>query len=98
MVWVIFILAGLFGFATGTCVASQSPLVALLFGLSSHGVILGFLSFGFTSGGAFGPWLSGIIFDIAGNYGLAFLMCTAVSLTGLFLTLFLKTKRVEQDI
>ena len=95
MVWIIFILAGLFGFATGTCVASQSPLVALLFGLSSHGVILGFLSFGFTSGGAFGPWLSGLIFDIAGNYGLAFLMCTAVSLTGLVLTVFLKPKKIN---
>ena len=94
MVWIMFILAGLFGFAAGTCVASQSPLVALLFGLSSHGVILGFLSFGFTSGGAFGPWLSGLIFDLAGNYRLAFLMCTAVSLIGLVLTLFLKPKRI----
>ena len=94
MVWLIFILAGLFGFANGACVASQSPLVALLFGLSSHGVILGFLAFGFTTGGAFGPWLSGIIFDIAGSYGLAFLMCTAVSLTGLVLALFLKPKKL----
>jgi MFS family permease len=97
MVWLVFVLAGLFGFANGTCVASQSPLVALLFGLSSHGVILGFLSFGFTSGGAFGPWLSGIIFDIAGSYQLAFLMCAAVSLTGLVLTLFLKPKKITLD-
>jgi MFS family permease len=97
MVWTLFVLAGVFGFANGTCVASQSPLVALLFGLSSHGVILGFLSFGFTSGGALGPWLSGFVFDIAGNYRVAFLMCTAVSLIGLFLTLFLKTKIAEQE-
>jgi MFS family permease len=94
MVWIMFILAGLFGFANGTCVASQSPVVALLFGLSSHGVILGFLAFGFTTGGALGPWLSGIIFDITGSYGLAFLMCTAVSLIGLVLTLFLKPKKL----
>lgn len=94
MMWIIFVLAGFFGFANGTCVASQSPLVALLFGLSSHGAILGLLSFGFTSGGAFGPWLSGIIFDLAGSYRLAFLMCTGVSLAGLVLTLFLKPKKV----
>jgi len=94
MVWIIFILAGLFGFANGTCVASQSPVVALLFGLSSHGVILGFLAFGFTSGGALGPWLSGIIFDIAGSYRLAFLMCTVASLSGLVLALFLKSKKL----
>ena len=92
MVWTLFILAGLFGFANGTCVASQSPLVALLFGLNSHGVILGFLSFGFTTGGAFGPWLAGYIFDVTQSYQFAFLMCTAVSLAGLVLTVFLKTE------
>ena len=94
MVWVLFALAGLFGFANGTCVASQSPLVALLFGLSSHGVILGSLSFGFTTGGAFGPWLAGLIFDITNSYQFAFLMCAGVSLVGLFLTAFLKPKRI----
>jgi len=96
--WIIFILAGIFGIAYGTCVATQSPMVAELFGLSSHGAILGFLSFGFVSGGALGPWLSGVIFDTAGSYQLAFLMCAAVSLSGLILTAFLKIKRVEQDI
>jgi MFS family permease len=90
IVWFLFILAGLFGFANGTCVASQSPLVALLFGLNSHGVILGFLSFGFTIGGAFGPWLTGYIFDVTQSYQFAFLMGTSVSLTGLVLTVFLK--------
>jgi MFS family permease len=94
MMWIIFVLAGLFGFANGTCVASQSPLVALLFGLSSHGVILGFLAFGFTTGGAFGPWLAGLIFDITNSYQFAFLMCAGVSLVGLFLTAFLKPKRI----
>jgi len=94
MMWTIFVLAGLSGFANGTCVASQSPLVALLFGLSSHGVILGFLSFGFTTGGAFGPWLAGLIFDITNSYQFAFLMCAGVSLVGLFLTAFLKPKRI----
>ena len=94
MVWALFVLAGLFGFANGTCVASQSPLVALLFGLSSHGVILGSLSFGFTTGGAFGPWLAGLIFDITNSYQVAFLICAGVSLVGLFLTAFLKPKRI----
>ncbi len=95
MVWIIFVLAGLFGFANGTCVASQSPVVALIFGLSSHGVILGFLSFGFTTGGAFGPWLAGYIFDATDSYQLAFLMCAGVSLAGLALTALLIPKRIE---
>jgi MFS family permease len=94
MIWILFVLAGVFGFANGSCVSSQSPLVALLFGLSSHGVILGFLSFGFTTGGAFGPWLAGYIFDATDSYRLAFLMCAGVSLTGLILTMFLKPKKI----
>ena len=91
--WVIFLLAGLFGLAYGTCVATQAPMVAELFGLGSHGAILGFLSFGFVTGGALGPWLSGLIFDATGSYQLAFLMCTTVCLTGLALTRFLKAEK-----
>ena len=92
--WIIFLLAGLFGLAYGTCVATQAPMVAELFGLGSHGTILGFLSFGFVTGGAFGPWLAGTIFDKAGSYQLAFAMCAAVSVSGLILTRFLKTDKV----
>lgn len=95
--WIIFLLAGLFGLAYGTCVATQAPMVAELFGLESHGTILGFLSFGFVTGGAFGPWLAGTIFDKAGSYQFAFAMCAAVSITGLILTRFLKTNGVDQD-
>jgi MFS family permease len=94
MVWILFLLAGIFGFGNGSCVIAQSPLVALLFGLSSHGVILGFLSFGFTTGGALEPWLAGYIFDATGSYRFAFLMCAGVSLTGLILTMFLKPKKI----
>ena len=92
--WIIFLLAGLFGLAYGTCVATQAPMVAELFGLGSHGTILGFLSFGFVTGGAFGPWLAGTIFDEAGSYQCAFAMCAAVSVSGLILTRFLKTDKV----
>ena len=91
--WIIFSLAGLFGLAYGTCVATQAPMVAELFGLESHGTILGFLSFGFVTGGALGPWLAGTIFDTAGSYQFAFAMCAAVSITGLILTRFLKTEK-----
>ena len=92
--WIIFLLAGLFGLAYGTCVATQAPMVAELFGLESHGTILGFLSFGFVTGGALGPWLAGTIFDHAGSYQFAFALCAAVSITGLILTRFLKTEKV----
>jgi MFS family permease len=92
-VGMLYLLAGAFGLAYGTCVASQSPLVAELFGLSSHGVILGFLSFGFTTGGAIGPWLAGHLFDITDSYRLSFTICSGISLAGLILTMCLKPGR-----
>ncbi len=93
LVWILFLCAGVFGLANGTCVASQSPLVAEIFGLKSHGAILGFLACGFTLGGAIGPFLTGYIFDIRQSYALAFLMCAGISLAGLTLSGLLKTRR-----
>jgi predicted MFS family arabinose efflux permease len=92
MTWVLFSSAAVFGFAYGTCVASQSPLVADLFGLNALGVILGFLSFGFTVGGSFGPVMMGYIFDIEKSYTLAFLLCAGIGLAGLILSGLLKTR------
>jgi MFS family permease len=100
MTWMLFSSAAVFGFAYGTCVASQSPLVADLFGLNALGVILGFMSFGFMVGGAIGPLMSGYIFDIKQSYALAFLMCAGISLVGLVLSGLLKigsTKVVSQN-
>ena len=91
MTWMLFSSAAVFGFAYGTCVASQSPLVAKLFGLNALGVILGFLSFGFTVGGAIGPLLTGYIFDIGQSYTPAFLLCAGVGLSGLVITGLLRT-------
>jgi len=87
--WILFSFAGLFGLAYGGCVASQSPLVASLFGLHAHGLILGCLSLGFTSGGALGPFLTGYLFDLHGSYRIAFLVCAVLSFVGLVLTLTL---------
>ena len=41
MAWMLFSIAGTFGFAYGGCSVSHSPLVAQLFGLKSHGLIFG---------------------------------------------------------
>jgi MFS family permease len=87
----LFLCAGVFGLANGTCVTSQSPLVAEIFGLRSHGAILGVLASGFTLGGAIGPFLAGYIFDIKQSYTPAFLMCAGISLVGLVLSGLLKT-------
>jgi len=96
-IWLLYSAAGVFGLAYGGCAASQSPLAAELFGLRSHGAILGVLSFGFTVGGAAGPLLTGYIFDVTDSYRLAFLVCLGISMVGLILTVFLKPGRVKRQ-
>jgi len=91
-VWLLYFLSGLFGFSYGGIAASESPLVAFLFGLRSLGLILGAAAAGFTIGGALGPWLIGYLFDVTDSYRLAFIICGAISFTGLILTLILDTK------
>jgi len=96
--WMLYLFAVVFGFAHGGMGASESPLVAGLFGLSSHGLIFGVASLGFTIGASISPFLAGYIFDVTGSYQLAFLICAAIGIAGLILTLFLtpiKAKRAK---
>ncbi len=75
--------------------ASESPVVAKFFGLSSHGLIYGVLTLGFTSGAAIGPLLAGYIFDLTGSYQLAFLISAVIAVVGLISTVLLKPIRGE---
>jgi MFS family permease len=84
-----------FGLATGGMGTAQPPLVADLFGLRSHGLILAITGCGFTLGAAAGPFAAGYLFDLAGNYRGAFFVCTALSIIGLILTLLLTPVKAE---
>ena len=88
--WALYLFAAVFGLAEGGMGLLISPLVATLFGLSSHGSIFGLVVLGFTAGAAIGPLMSGYIFDVTGSYQVAFLACAAISIAGLALTAFLK--------
>ena len=91
--WMFYLFAAVFGFAYGGLVSVQSPLVAELFGMRSHGVIFGSIVFVVTIGGAVGPVMAGRIFDVSGSYNSAFLICSALSATSLILALFLRPTR-----
>ena len=88
--WAFYLFAVIFGFAYGGLAAMESLIVAELFGLSSHGVVMGVASFGYTAGGAVGPLVAGRIFDIFGEYQLAFLVCAVVCISGIILAWRLK--------
>jgi len=94
--WLLYLFAVIFGFGYGGLSTLISPMVAELFGLSSHGVIFGvIIMFGGTAGMAVGPLLAGYIFDITGRYQLAFIIYVVILVIGLILTSLLRPTRVK---
>jgi MFS family permease len=89
-IWMLYIFAIIFGFAYAGCAAAQSPLVAYMFGLRAHGIILGSLNSGFTLGAAIGPFMAGYIFDTTDSYAWAFVISAAIAGAGLIITISLK--------
>jgi len=88
--WGFYIFALLLGLAFGNCSTQESPLAAWLFGLGSHGTLLGIFAFSFTIGSATGPLVFGAIYDNFGSYQYAFWLAFAVSILALFFALFLR--------
>ena len=89
----LYLFAAIFGFGHGGFAASESPMVAKLFGLKAHGLILGVAVFGFTIGSSTGPVLIGYIFDVTGSYRIAFMVCAFVGIAGLVLSILLRPPR-----
>lgn len=88
--WMLYLFAAVYGFAYGGCDVPFSPLVAALFGLRSHGLILGVIGSGFAIGSATGPFVAGYIFDTTNSYQAAFLVCAVIVTLGLILTAVLR--------
>jgi MFS family permease len=81
--WLFLPFAVFFGLSSGGSVPIESTIIVDLFGIKSHGAILGSITFGFACGGALGPFLSGYLFDLTGNYRSAFLVCAIIAVIGL---------------
>ncbi len=88
--WMLFLFASVFGFSYGGLVSVQSPMVADLFGIKSHGVILGVVVFIVTIGASIGPVVAGAIFDTIDNYYPAFIVCGIFAVVGVILSLLLR--------
>jgi MFS family permease len=94
----LFVFAGVYGFAHGGLLTVISPTVAELFGTDSHGVLFGIVLFCGTLGGALGPWMAGALFDSSGSYSVAFLVLAGVALLGIALLLMLRPVRVGRSL
>ena len=87
--WMLYLFAVVYGFAHGALFTVMSPAVAEWFGTASHGQLFGTVLFFGTLGGSVGPLLTGYIFDVSGSYRLAFMVLTALAISGLVLILLL---------
>ena len=91
--WMLYLFGALIGFGIGGFVPAQSLIIADLFGLGSHGVLLGLTMFSVTVGLGIGSFMAGKIFDIMESYSLAFLIGAIAMVIALILTLMLKSAR-----
>jgi MFS family permease len=96
-VWKFYFFAIIFGFAYGGIAALISPAVAELFGLRTHGPLLGIVTCAWGVGATLGPIVAGHIFDVSQNYSQAFLVSALLSVLGLVLVSLLKPTRVRKS-
>jgi len=89
----VFIGVAIYGIAHGGFFTVTSPTVAEYFGLKSHGAIFGLVLFFGTIGGAAGPILAGRVFDMTGNYAIAFISLAVLAAVGLVLAFRLPVTR-----
>jgi MFS family permease len=94
--WIFYIFGAIFGFAYGGLVSLQSPLIADLFGLSSHGSIFGIITFAITIGGGVGPAFAGYMLDLTNSYRIPFLSLTIISAINFGLIFLLKATSYQE--
>jgi MFS family permease len=71
--WMLYLVALVYGFANGGLHSAKSALTGDIFGVRRIGTILGILEVGFAIGAALGPFLAGLLFDVTNSYDIAFL-------------------------
>jgi MFS family permease len=96
--WVFYLSAIFLGLAFGNCSTQESPIAAWLFGLASHGIILGIFACSFTIGAAIGPLVLGYMYDVTGNYKYAFWIAAALAIVTVILTAYIKQIAAESTL
>ena len=88
--WTLYLFAAIFGFGLWASGGLIPPMTAELFGLRAHGTIYGSIFVSGAIGGAFGPVVVGYLFDLTGNYQLAFIVCFLITILSLLSLMGLK--------
>jgi MFS family permease len=85
--WVLYLFAVVFAFGYGSGSVIMPNIVAEMFGLRFHGILLGIVNFSACIGCATGPVAAGWLFDITGNYYAAFMTTALFGMITLILVL-----------
>lgn len=72
--WMLYYFSIVFGFGFGMCAPLVTVIVTDIFQGPRVGATVGFVWFSFSVGGAIGPWLGGLLFELTGNYQTAFII------------------------
>jgi MFS family permease len=91
--WLMGFIMIFIAFGLGGVSVTQSSMTAELFGMKSHGTILGYTVFTFSLGGAVGTFIGGAIFDSIGSYQIVFLLCGVLILAAITLAMIISQKR-----
>ena len=65
-------------------------LIGQTFNLNNIGRVLGILEVGIFIGGAIGPYLGGLVFDMTGSYSLVFMIMGGMALLQIFIVALIK--------
>jgi MFS family permease len=93
--WLMAIFVIILSVGGGGIAVIESTMVDELFGMKSHGVILGAIVFIYTIGAASGPVLAGSIFDYTRSYQWAFILCAALNIGAIIMIVFLNRIRKQ---
>ncbi len=91
--WALYLFAVFFAFGYGCGSVIMPNIVAEMFGLISHGVLLGIVNFFACIGCAIGPVTAGWLFDRSGNYNTAFVTTTVIGALTLIIALSIETTK-----
>ena len=90
--WMLYLFALVFGFATGGFDACMATLMGDTFDIATIGAVFGVLEIGVGIGGAIGPAMGGLIFDATHSYSMAFLISAASMVVVALLITLVKPK------
>jgi len=72
--WMLYYYAISFGFGFGMCAPLVTTIVTDIFQGPKVGSTVGFVWFSFAIGGTIGPWFGGLLFELTGDYIIAFII------------------------